>query len=227
MPHVSSWSRSSTTARTFIEDMRNMLLAESRTGIRHSGDAVEGVRPRPDPPAGRSSGAPGDGRLRRFGGVPKDTGPGRPTGAGERRRSNCSAPGRRLGTGHGPARASRRVARGAGIAGTLPLARGCGRPKARPRGARRIESGYKIVYKPRSLAVENHFGEFMGWLDERGSLRESLRMPRVLDRGSHGWAEFVFKQDCGPMRLLIPGAHIIAPFLAAAVGRVSMFTSGT
>lgn len=93
--------------------------------------------------------------------------------------------------------------------------------------ARRIESGYKIVYKPRSLAVENHFGESMGWLDERGSLRESLRMPRVLDRGSHGWAEFVFKQDCGPMRLLIPGAHIIAPFLAAAVGRVSMFTSGT
>jgi len=55
--------------------------------------------------------------------------------------------------------------------------------------------GGRVVYKPRSLAVEEHFSALVGWLNGRG-LAHPLRRLRVLDRGDHGWVEYVAAAGC-------------------------------
>ena len=59
----------------------------------------------------------------------------------------------------------------------------------------RFSSGLRLVYKPRSLAVDAHFQELLTWLNQRGN-HPSFRTLRVLDRGSHGWVEFVDGESC-------------------------------
>ena len=52
----------------------------------------------------------------------------------------------------------------------------------------------RLVYKPRSMALEARFQELMGWAGER-----SLEVPRplrILDRGSHGWMEWLEPAPC-------------------------------
>ncbi|MCP3802646.1 type 2 lanthipeptide synthetase LanM family protein [Allokutzneria sp. A3M-2-11 16] len=61
----------------------------------------------------------------------------------------------------------------------------------------RFESGLGCVYKPRSLATDVHFRALVDWLDERLD-GPALPTIRCLDRGSHGWAEFVEAADCAP-----------------------------
>lgn len=56
-------------------------------------------------------------------------------------------------------------------------------------------SGLRVVYKPRSLAVDSWFQELLLWLNERGA-RPALRPLRCLDRGTHGWMEFVSSSSC-------------------------------
>ena len=56
-------------------------------------------------------------------------------------------------------------------------------------------SGLKLVYKPRPLATDVHFQELLGWLDEHVGL-PPFRKLRVLDRGDHGWVEFVEAGPC-------------------------------
>ncbi len=58
-----------------------------------------------------------------------------------------------------------------------------------------FSSGPQLVYKPRSLAVDHHFNEVLNWLNERG-IDPPLRPVRSLDRGRHGWAEFVRRLPC-------------------------------
>lgn len=55
-----------------------------------------------------------------------------------------------------------------------------------------FEDGWRLVYKPRSLAVEARFQELLEWL----GFDPGFRPLRVLDRGSHGWAEFVAAAPC-------------------------------
>src|SRR5690606_33615502 len=61
-------------------------------------------------------------------------------------------------------------------------------------------SGLRLVYKPRSLGVDRAFLEFLDWLALRGAPVPPPSSPtfvaRVLDRGSHGWAEFVEHREC-------------------------------
>ncbi len=57
-------------------------------------------------------------------------------------------------------------------------------------------SGQRLVYKPRSLAIDSHFQELLGWANQRG-VQPSFRTLGVVDRGDHGWVEFV-----EPARLL-------------------------
>jgi type 2 lantibiotic biosynthesis protein LanM len=59
----------------------------------------------------------------------------------------------------------------------------------------RCRSGFRVVYKPKSLAVDQHFQELLGWLNERG-LSPPFRQLKVLDRGRYGWEEFVAPADC-------------------------------
>ncbi len=58
-----------------------------------------------------------------------------------------------------------------------------------------FDSGFQILYKPRSVAVEAHFAELLHWVNARiPELR--LRGIRALDRGDYGWSEWVAYEDC-------------------------------
>lgn len=59
-------------------------------------------------------------------------------------------------------------------------------------------SGARLVYKPRGLTMDARFQELLSWLNERGA-HPPFRTLQVLDRGTHGWAEFVDAAPCdGP-----------------------------
>jgi type 2 lantibiotic biosynthesis protein LanM len=56
-------------------------------------------------------------------------------------------------------------------------------------------SGAKIVYKPRSLALQAHFDELVGWLN--GAVPWlGLHTPVSVPRGEYGWQEFVSYRPC-------------------------------
>ncbi len=59
----------------------------------------------------------------------------------------------------------------------------------------RFESGARIVYKPRSLALQAHFDELVGWLNRAVPWLE-LRTIASLRRGGYGWQEFVAYLAC-------------------------------
>jgi type 2 lantibiotic biosynthesis protein LanM len=67
----------------------------------------------------------------------------------------------------------------------------------------RFAAGLRLVYKPRSLAAEAAFQDFLAWTNARG-FTPALPLLRVLDRGSdpgsdqegHGWVEFVAARPC-------------------------------
>jgi len=56
-------------------------------------------------------------------------------------------------------------------------------------------SGFRVVYKPRPLAVDIRFQELLNWLNERGA-QPSLAPLKVLDGRDHGWTEFVSADTC-------------------------------
>lgn len=53
-----------------------------------------------------------------------------------------------------------------------------------------FRTGARLVYKPRPLAVDAHFAELVDWLGTRGA-SPPLRALRVVDRGTHGYAEHI------------------------------------
>jgi type 2 lantibiotic biosynthesis protein LanM len=55
--------------------------------------------------------------------------------------------------------------------------------------------GFRVVYKPRPLAVELRFQELLTWLNERGT-QPPLAPLKVLERRGHGWVEFVSAGAC-------------------------------
>ena len=56
-------------------------------------------------------------------------------------------------------------------------------------------NGSKLVYKPRSLAVDEHFQQLLAWLNSRG-MNPPFRSIQVLSRVDHGWSEFVSPGAC-------------------------------
>jgi type 2 lantibiotic biosynthesis protein LanM len=69
----------------------------------------------------------------------------------------------------------------------------------RHRGGRSVailtwENGQKLVYKPRSLAVESHFQGLVDWVNQR-SAGLQLRTLALLDRQDYGWVEYVSHTD--------------------------------
>ncbi|WP_217210726.1 type 2 lanthipeptide synthetase LanM family protein [Streptomyces sp. AC550_RSS872] len=59
----------------------------------------------------------------------------------------------------------------------------------------RFASELKLLYKPRSLGLDMHFQELLSWLNDRGA-EPRLRPLVVVDRGNHGWSEFVDVASC-------------------------------
>lgn len=71
----------------------------------------------------------------------------------------------------------------------------------RHRGGRSVmvaqfESGGKLVYKPRSVAVEVHFQQLLRWLNRVTRSLPGFREVTVIERGCYGWSEFVSVRAC-------------------------------
>ena len=58
-----------------------------------------------------------------------------------------------------------------------------------------FRSGVRVVYKPRSLALDAHFQSVVAWLDAHGQ-HPQLRRVEVVDRGAYGWTEFIPHRPC-------------------------------
>lgn len=58
-----------------------------------------------------------------------------------------------------------------------------------------FSSGFKLVYKPRSLRIDIHFAELLTWLNERGA-HPAFFAPKILDRKTYGWSEFISAKGC-------------------------------
>jgi type 2 lantibiotic biosynthesis protein LanM len=58
-----------------------------------------------------------------------------------------------------------------------------------------FSSGQRLVYKPRSLAVDEHFQQLLAWLNGAG-VQPRFRMLKIINRGNHGWVEFVHAHAC-------------------------------
>jgi len=59
----------------------------------------------------------------------------------------------------------------------------------------RFESGFQLVYKPRSIAVDEHFQDFIQWVNQKGA-DPQLRTLKVLKHEEYGWVEFVNTAGC-------------------------------
>ncbi|HYI13127.1 MAG TPA: type 2 lanthipeptide synthetase LanM family protein [Thermoanaerobaculia bacterium] len=58
-----------------------------------------------------------------------------------------------------------------------------------------FDSGFEVVYKPKSLELEVVFQKLLGWLNERG-FEPAFRQLGVLDRLEYGWMEMVHAAPC-------------------------------
>ncbi|HEY1354371.1 MAG TPA: type 2 lanthipeptide synthetase LanM family protein [Ktedonobacteraceae bacterium] len=56
-------------------------------------------------------------------------------------------------------------------------------------------SGLRLVYKPRSLAIDAHFQQLLTWLNAHGC-QPPLRTLRVLPKESYGWCEYIAAAPC-------------------------------
>jgi type 2 lantibiotic biosynthesis protein LanM len=68
------------------------------------------------------------------------------------------------------------------------------------RGGRAVQiakfsSGFQIVYKPKSLAVDVHFQQLLEWLNQRGN-HPPFHTLKIMNQGTYGWVEFVTAQSC-------------------------------
>lgn len=66
-------------------------------------------------------------------------------------------------------------------------------------GRRRVaivqfDSGLKVAYKPRDLAIERAFAELAVWLTARGSDDAAMASLRVVEGDGYGWVEFAEQQ---------------------------------
>jgi class II lanthipeptide synthase len=55
--------------------------------------------------------------------------------------------------------------------------------------------GLQLVYKPRSIAVDVHFQEFLQWANAKGA-NPQFRTLKLLGREGYGWVEFVETRGC-------------------------------
>ncbi|MBV9121898.1 MAG: type 2 lantipeptide synthetase LanM, partial [Planctomycetes bacterium] len=59
----------------------------------------------------------------------------------------------------------------------------------------RFASGFRLVYKPKSMAVDRHFQDLLAWVNERDD-RLPFRILKILDLEDHGWVEFIEARSC-------------------------------
>ncbi len=59
----------------------------------------------------------------------------------------------------------------------------------------RFSSGLRLVYKPRSLAVDIGFQQLLEWCNSHFG-QAPFRTLEILDRETHGWVEYVAPEEC-------------------------------
>lgn len=57
-----------------------------------------------------------------------------------------------------------------------------------------LSNGSSVVYKPKSLGVDAHWHNIIEWLNNEKAPID-LRAPRVIDRNSYGWSEYISYAD--------------------------------
>lgn len=62
-----------------------------------------------------------------------------------------------------------------------------------------FESGWSIVYKPRSLDVDKKYQELLRWLNSYENDVPLFYNLKVVDMGEHGWAEYIPYESCEDM----------------------------
>ncbi|NEO25656.1 MAG: type 2 lantipeptide synthetase LanM, partial [Kamptonema sp. SIO4C4] len=70
----------------------------------------------------------------------------------------------------------------------------------RHRGGRSVailefSSGFKLVYKPKSLAIDVHLQDLLAWLNQQG-LKPAFPLLNILNRERYGWVEFISAETC-------------------------------
>ncbi|MEA5579312.1 type 2 lanthipeptide synthetase LanM family protein [Anabaena sp. UHCC 0451] len=58
-----------------------------------------------------------------------------------------------------------------------------------------FSSGWQLVYKPRSLAVDEHFQQLLSWLNAKG-FKPKFQTLNILNHHNYGWVEFVSSHPC-------------------------------
>lgn len=56
-------------------------------------------------------------------------------------------------------------------------------------------SGFRLVYKPRSLSIDEHFHELLAWLNEQG-YQPIFRPFKLINKKTYGWVEFIEPSSC-------------------------------
>src|SRR5207248_11212631 len=56
-------------------------------------------------------------------------------------------------------------------------------------------SGFRLVYKPRTMMTDIHFQELLTWLNTRGQ-QPAFHTFTIIDKQTYGWSEFVPACDC-------------------------------
>ncbi len=59
----------------------------------------------------------------------------------------------------------------------------------------KFDSGFQLIYKPKSMTIDVHFQELLLWLNERGD-HPAFRLLKIVDRRTYGWSEFVTAHSC-------------------------------
>jgi type 2 lantibiotic biosynthesis protein LanM len=59
----------------------------------------------------------------------------------------------------------------------------------------KFRSGFQLVYKPKSLAIDIHFQELLQWLNAHGT-EPPLQTLKVVNKEAYGWVEFVEAREC-------------------------------
>ena len=58
-----------------------------------------------------------------------------------------------------------------------------------------FSSGLKLVYKPKSLGIDEHLQELLFWLNQQ-ELDLSFPILKIFNRGDYGWVEFIEDKSC-------------------------------
>ena len=58
----------------------------------------------------------------------------------------------------------------------------------------RFESGEKLIYKPGSRSLNQHFSTLCHWIDKK--LETGFKTAKTIVRGTHSWVEFIPYQNC-------------------------------